>query len=277
MEKEYKSFYKQVGGNEGTLCHYSTRLDTYGCGCMHNCEYCYARSLLAFRGLWNEKEPAIADIEKVKRKLDKVQAGTILRMGGMTDCFQPLERQKKVTYHTIEEMNRRGIGYLVVTKSSLVADDEYMSVMDKNLAHIQVTITATEDETARRYEHASPISKRINAIETLQANGFDVSIRLSPFIPQYVDIEKINNIKCDKILIEFLRANTFIKKTFPIDYSEYTERHGNYMHLPLESKLKYLEGITIPQKSVCDDVPEHYKWFKENYNYNREDCCNLRK
>lgn len=277
MEKEYKSFYKQVGGNEGTLCHYSTRLDTYGCGCMHNCEYCYARSLLAFRGLWNEKEPAIADIEKVKRKLDKVQAGTILRMGGMTDCFQPLERQKKVTYHTIEEMNRRGIGYLVVTKSSLVADDEYMSVMDKNLAHIQVTITATEDETARRYEHASPISKRINAIETLQANGFDVSIRLSPFIPQYVDIEKINNIKCDKILIEFLRANTFIKKTFPIDYSEYTERHGNYMHLPLESKLKYLEGITIPQKSICDDVPEHYKWFKENYNYNREDCCNLRK
>lgn len=277
MEKEYKSFYKQVGGNEGTLCHYSTRLDTYGCGCMHNCEYCYARSLLAFRGLWNEKEPAIADIEKVKRKLDKVQAGTILRMGGMTDCFQPLERQKKVTYHTIEEMNRRGIGYLVVTKSSLVADDEYMSVMDKNLAHIQVTITATEDETARRYEHASPISKRINAIETLQANGFDVSIRLSPFIPQYVDIEKINNIKCDKILIEFLRANTFIKKTFPIDYSEYTERHGNYMHLPLESKLKYLEGITIPQKSVCDDVPEHYKWFKENYNFNHDDCCNLRK
>lgn len=30
--KEFKSFYKTVGGNEGSLCHYPTRLDTYGCG-----------------------------------------------------------------------------------------------------------------------------------------------------------------------------------------------------------------------------------------------------
>ena len=28
--KEYKSFYKTVGGNEGTKCLYPTRLDTYG-------------------------------------------------------------------------------------------------------------------------------------------------------------------------------------------------------------------------------------------------------
>ena len=37
---EYKSFYKTVGGNEGSKCHYSTRLDTYGCGCQHNCHFC---------------------------------------------------------------------------------------------------------------------------------------------------------------------------------------------------------------------------------------------
>lgn len=49
--REYKSFYKQVGGNEGSLCRYNTRLDTYGCGCLHNCNFCYARSLLEFRGL----------------------------------------------------------------------------------------------------------------------------------------------------------------------------------------------------------------------------------
>lgn len=30
---EYKSFYKTVGGNEGSLCRYNTRLDTYGRGC----------------------------------------------------------------------------------------------------------------------------------------------------------------------------------------------------------------------------------------------------
>ena len=31
--KEFKSFYKDVTGNEGSKCKYSIRLDTYGCGC----------------------------------------------------------------------------------------------------------------------------------------------------------------------------------------------------------------------------------------------------
>ena len=48
MPTEFKSFYKTVGGNEGNKCHYPTRLDTYGCGCSHDCAYCYAKSLLDF-------------------------------------------------------------------------------------------------------------------------------------------------------------------------------------------------------------------------------------
>ena len=51
MQKEYKSFYKSVGGNEGEKCNYPTRLDLYGKGCYHDCSYCYAKSLLNFRKL----------------------------------------------------------------------------------------------------------------------------------------------------------------------------------------------------------------------------------
>ncbi len=86
--KEFKSFYKTVSGNEGSKCHYTTRLDTYGCGCQHNCSYCYARSLLGFRGLWDSDSPAVADINKIEAKVKKVPRGTIFRLGGMTDCFQ---------------------------------------------------------------------------------------------------------------------------------------------------------------------------------------------
>ena len=35
--KEFKSFFKTVTGNEGGKCRYPTRLDPYGCGCMHDC------------------------------------------------------------------------------------------------------------------------------------------------------------------------------------------------------------------------------------------------
>lgn len=276
--KEYKSFFKTAGGNEGSKCYYPTRLDTYGRGCMHDCKYCYAKSLLEFRNLWDPKEPAVADIEKIKRKINKLEKGTILRLGGMTDCFQPLELKHRNTYKTIQALNEKGIGYLIVTKSDIVARDEYIELMDKNLAHIQISVTTTDDELSLSYEKAVPPSKRIAAIEKLQKAGFDVQLRLSPFIPQYIDFNILNNVKCDKILIEFLRVNTWIKKWFDIDYSDYTLSQSNYKHLPLEKKLEYIDKIkNFKEMSVCEDVTEHYEYWKNNFNVNKNDCCNLKK
>ena len=100
MAREFKSFFKTVGGGEGQKCKYPTRLDTYGCGCQHDCSYCYAKSLLYFRKQWNAKEPAVADIKEIEKVIRKIPQGTIIRLGGMTDCFQPLEKEIKNTYKT---------------------------------------------------------------------------------------------------------------------------------------------------------------------------------
>jgi len=35
--REFQSFFKTVEGGEGGRCKYPTRLDTYGCGCSHDC------------------------------------------------------------------------------------------------------------------------------------------------------------------------------------------------------------------------------------------------
>lgn len=43
-----------------------------------------------------------------------------------------------------------------------------------------------------------------------------------------------------------------------------------------EEKKRILDKIKIPSISVCEDVTEHYNYWKENYNPNKEDCCNLR-
>lgn len=273
---EFKSFYKTVGGGEGDRCHYPTRLDLYGCGCQHDCSYCYAKSLLDFRKLWRPENPSIADINKVIKKIKKIPDEVCVRLGGMTDCFQPLEKTERSTYKTIEELNKQNKHYLIVTKSHIVADDEYIELMDKNLAHIQISVTTTDDELSKTYEKASYPSQRIQAIEKLQANGFDVQLRLSPFIPQYIDFDILNNIKCDKILIEFLRVNTWIKKWFDIDYSDYTLKEGGYRHLSLEKKIEYLKNITgFKEHSICEDVDDHFKYWEENFNTNKDDCCNL--
>lgn len=276
---EFKSFFKTVSnGNEGEKCRYNTRLDVYGKGCQHNCDFCYARSLLDFRKLWDHENPAVADIEKVKRKIAKLPKDTQpLRLGGMSDMFAPIEKEMRMTYETIKCLNEHRIPYLIVTKGAMVADDEYIELMDKELAHIQISITTTDDEFCKTYEHASAPSKRIKAIEKLHEHGFDVSLRLSPFIPEYIDFDIINNVKCDKILVEFLRVNTWIRKWFDLDYSEYTVKQSGYNHLPLEKKKEYISKITgFKEMTVCEDEDEAYEYWRNNFNHNPNDCCNLR-
>ena len=175
-----------------------------------------------------------------------------MRLGGMTDCFQPMEEKMRVTREAIRLLNARGIGYLIVTKSDLVC--EYMRILDKSLAHIQISTTWIPCEKAVSTE------RRIEAIERLEREGFDTAVRLSPYLPQFVDFDRLNGIKCRKILVEFLRVNHWIKKW-----------------LPLEKKIEALAKITgFDEVSVCEDVTKHFEYWRECVNYNKEDCCNLR-
>lgn len=284
MAEEFKSFFKRVVGNEGDRCHYPTRLDTYGRGCEHNCQYCYARSLLDFRKMWNPSQPAIANINKIRHCVrTKLRPGEIVRLGGMTDCFQRLEKENRVTYYTIKALNEMGVGYLIVTKSDLVADDAYTQIMDRRLAHIQISITSTDDELSKKIEPGAPLpSDRIRAVEKLEALGFDVQVRLSPYVPEFVDMSVINSIKCDKILVEFLRVNAWIEKWLTnissgVDISRYNHYSAGYKHLPLEEKIRLIDQVTgFGEISVCEDVEEHWKWWRDNTNENPDDCCNLR-
>ena len=277
---EFKSFHKTVGGNEGSKCNYPTRLDTYGCGCSHDCKYCYAKSLLEFRGLWDPEHPAITDRAKITKLLKNTPTGSILRVGGMTDCFQPIEKVYRVTYNAIKAMNRRGIGYLIVTKSAMVAEDEYINILDKNRAHIQITVTTTDDDLYQQldYEKASLPSERIKAVLKLQEAGYDVSIRLSPYIPEFIDLEYLKTLGIKKALVEFLRVNHWIQKWFDIDYSKYTVKQSGYNHLPLKVKKQYMERIRpcFEEVTVCDDESKAYEYFKLYVNHNPYDCCNLR-
>lgn len=272
--KDYKSAGKTVQGNEGNKCNYPYRLDTYGCGCQHDCSYCYAKSLLDFRKLWDNKKPAVTPISDISKKIKK-NRNKIVRLGGMTDCFQPIEKLYRNTYKTIKLLNKYKVPYLIVTKSAMI--EEYADIMNKDLAHIQVSVTTLDDTLSATYEKASKPSDRIKAIKSLQEAGFDVQLRISPFIPQNIAISEINALGIDKILVEFLRVNPFIEKQFNIDYSEYTIKQNGYKHLPLDKKIQYLKGLETKEISVCEDENKAYEYWKHNFNYNPDDCCNLRR
>ena len=93
-----------------------------------------------------------------------------------------------------------------------------------------------------------------------------------------MDFDRLNSIKCNKIIVEFLRVNHWIKTWLPLDYTEYTVKQSGYQHLPLSRKIEYLSKVTgFDEVSVCEDVTEHYEYWKEAVNFNKDDCCNLRK
>lgn len=275
---EFKSFYKSIGERKfNTWCRYTKRLDTYGCGCQHDCDYCYAKSLLSFRGLWNAVEPSSAKLEKIRNRISTLNRNEVIKLGGMTDCFQPIELKERITYGTIKLLNAFRISYLIVTKSSIVSNDEYIEIYDKSLAHFQVTITTTDNDKGMEYERASLVSDRIKSVEKLHAMGFDVCVRLSPFIDAYIDYNVLNSIKCNKILIEFLKVNHWVKKWFDIDYTEYSFKYGGYEHLELDNKIRLVQNVRgFEQITVGEYVQEHHEYFRDNVNYNKNDCCNLR-
>ena len=261
------------------LCLYNNRLDTYWQWCSHDCSYCYAKALLQFRWLWHPNNPKPANVKEIY-KIVATQCDSKIptRLWWMTDCFQPAERIHKVTYHTLKAFKKMRKPYLLLTKSDLIATDEYIEVLDKDLAHIQITVTTTNDEICARYEKATRPSDRIKAIEKLQRLWYDVQIRLSPFIPWLADPKEFNKIKCDKILIEFLRVNHRIKKWFGefINDKDYPITYQWYQHMTFERKKELVKDFTIKEIIVCDFDRNHLDYWKKEYNPNPNDCCNLR-
>lgn len=227
--------------------------------------------------MWNPYNPTPCNIDDIRRVIKNRKDKSVVRLGGMTDCFQSAERDYGVTYETIKALNDAGIPYLIVTKSDMVAEDRYLDILDKKLAHVQVTVTNTDDSRAREYENAPSTSRRLTAIKTLQECGIDTQIRLSLYIEGYIDFDAINNYGIESAVVEFLRVNSWIRKWFDIDYSKHTLKSGNYRHLQLDEKIRQLENIDVfKEVTVCEDVDSHYFYWRKNYNPNPDDCCNLK-
>lgn len=168
-------------------------------GCEHGCAYCFARPYHEYLG-WS------SGLDFETKIMVKTRAPALLRaelssprwrpqsiaMSGVTDCYQPCERQFSVTRGCLEVCAEFRQPISIVTKNALVTRD--LDVLAELARHqctaVYVSVTTLDTALAGQLEpRASRPAARLRAIRELSAAGIPVGVMVAPVIPGLTDHE----------------------------------------------------------------------------------------
>jgi DNA repair photolyase len=168
-------------------------------GCAHGCSYCYARPTHEYLGL-------SAGLDFETKIMVKHDAADLLRaflacaswkpefivLSGVTDCYQPAEREFRLTRGCLEVAweARQPIG--IITKNALVVRDlDILQPMAAaRLVEVGISVTTLDAELGRVMEpRTSSPAARLRAIRELSAAGVPVRVMTAPIIPGLNDTE----------------------------------------------------------------------------------------
>lgn len=178
--------------NNSPDIHFDYGLNPYR-GCEHGCVYCYARPTHSYLNL----SPGLDFETKIiaKRNLATVLARELsarayvprqIVIGTVTDGYQPIERELRITRDVIELLQRCHHPMALVTKGAGVERDlDLLAPMAaRGLAAVYVTITTLDGELARKLEpRAAAPHRRLRVIRTLAEAGVPVGVSVAPQIP----------------------------------------------------------------------------------------------
>lgn len=107
-------------------------------------------------------------------------------LSGNTDCYQPVERELRITRAMLEVCleHRNPVG--IITKNSLVLRDlDLLAEMaSMNLVHVNLSINSLDEELRRCMEpRTATVAQRLKAIEQLTEAGIPVHVLMAPVVP----------------------------------------------------------------------------------------------
>ncbi|WP_138430413.1 PA0069 family radical SAM protein [Fodinibius saliphilus] len=182
---------------------------TYGLnpyrGCEHGCIYCYARPTHEFLGYSAglDFESRIMVKYEAPRKLRKKFAQNswmpeVVVMSGVTDPYQPVERELEITRGCLEVFAESRNPVSIITKNYLVTRDiDLLSELAKyNAVYVNFSITTLDRKLARVMEpRTSQPNRRLKAIQKLSEVGISVGVNVAPIIPGLTDHECVEILK----------------------------------------------------------------------------------
>ena len=168
-------------------------------GCIHGCSYCYARNTHEYLGLnagldFETKIFVKHDAANLFRDFlskDSWQPEEVV-FSGVTDCYQPAERQFALTRQCLEVALESRLPVGIVTKNALVVRDLDLlrQMASLRLVHVNVSVTTLDPDLARVMEPRTSIpSARLRAIQMLSEAGVPTQVMVAPIIAGLNDSE----------------------------------------------------------------------------------------
>ena len=118
----------------------------------------------------------------LKSKRRRCMIGT----GSMCDPYMHCEEKLMLTRKCLEIIDQYEFGVAIQTKSTKILRDLDIlkSINQKAKAIVQMTLTTADEELCRILEpNVSTTKERFEALKTLNENGIDTVVWLSPILP----------------------------------------------------------------------------------------------
>lgn len=157
-------------------------------GCSHACRYCYAGLFMRRYSGHSEPWGQFVDVklnapELLRRQLPRARKGTVW-IASVCDPYQPVEKHYQLTRKCLLELRLYDFPVFIQTKSDLVVRD--LDIL-KDLASLEVgfSLATDDDRTAALFEPgAPPVSRRLQALETIKKYNLRTFAFIGPLLPQ---------------------------------------------------------------------------------------------
>lgn len=162
-------------------------------GCSHGCIYCDSRSVCYQIEHFDTVRPKANALELLEQELRAKRNTGVITMGSMSDAYNPLEKELRLTRGALELIRKHRFGAAYTTKSALCArDTDLLSEISRNApVCARMTITCAEDALCRRIEpRVSVTSERFAAMSQLAQRGVFAGVWLNPLLPFLTDHEE---------------------------------------------------------------------------------------
>ena len=155
-------------------------------GCQHRCIYCDSRSACYQIETFDREILVKANaIDLLRKELATKRVKGTIGTGSMNDPYMPLEAHLNLTGRALDVIAAFRFPVHVITKSDLVLRDlDILCRINQTYAAVSFTITAADDELARKLEPGAPlVSDRFRAMRVLADHGIHTGVTMMPILP----------------------------------------------------------------------------------------------